>query len=159
MCFDLLLPSSMFTSVCFFRFGFVWFALTVYKITRDFVIRIVQFVMNTRREFRTCILCTYIWSAMHTNVQQTYQSCVRLCAHILNGKWRTKWHVIWSKHQIWSYSLYQKQNRTMCVCYSLCKKCTRVKRPLFTSVVLSWTDRKVDGIAVCLLEEIASTNH
>lgn len=91
MCFDLLLPSSMFASVYAFfdlvLFALVWFGLTVYKITCELVIRALQFVVNTRREFRTCEHVSYMVNYAHKSTTDIPIMCTIVRgAYILNGK-------------------------------------------------------------------------
>lgn len=148
-------------------FCLVWFGLTVYKITCDLVIRIVQFVMNTEYETRisnsvyACALMSMYFQYMVNYARKSTTDMpdnVDDCVYLQNGKWRTKWHVIWSKHQIWSYLLYQKRNRTVCTLLIVqgmhpCK--TDNTAALFTSLVLSCTASSI----LRSLEDIASTNH
>lgn len=120
MCFDLLLPSSMLTSVCSFRFGLAWFDCLQNNVRfsdpyctvcREYETRI----SNSVRAHARALMNIYIYGQLCTQKYNGHADNVNDCVYILNGKWRTKWHVIWSKHQIWSYSLYLQQNRTVCM--------------------------------------------
>lgn len=125
MCFDLLLPSSMFTSAYFF-FDLVFCLVLLNWLQNN--VRFCDPYCTVCHEYRirdenfeqcvyACALMSLYFTYMvnYARKSTTYTPInVDDCVYIQNGKWRTKWHVIWSKHRIWSYLLYQKWNRTVC---------------------------------------------